>query len=148
MKKYFVVLLSVLLLALPSFTFASENMSNDTIQPLAVTVNWQKNNIATSTTTDGFYIGSSRSSLKLTAIQQSTTSIWTSAKIEYRLLKQNSSGSFVDTGIYDVLEGSFNPANRTSTTLYGTISPGTYKIKITNKNGSSVKVHSIGKCDL
>ena len=109
---------------------------------------WQENNVSTSANTDAFVISSSLSSLKLTNIQQSTTDRFTAAKVEYRLLKQNSSGAYVDTGIYDVLEGSFNPMNRGTTTLYGSISSGTYKIKITNKNGTNVKIHSLGEFKL
>ena len=78
-------------------------------------------------------------------IKQSTTSESKRKKaiVEYRLFKLDSSGSFIDTGIYNVLEvsnGKYNSKNAGN--LYGSISPGTYKIKITNKNGEDLQVHS------
>lgn len=74
-------------------------------------------------------------------IKQSITSESkrTKAIVEYRLLKLDSSGSFIDTGIYNVLEGS---KGKSDGNLYGSISPGTYKIKITNLNGEDLQVHS------
>lgn len=76
-------------------------------------------------------------------IKQSTTSESKrlEPKVEYRLLKLDSKGSFIDTGIYNVLEGSKSKGESDSN-LFGSISPGTYKIKITNLNGKDVKVHS------
>lgn len=106
-------------------------------------ITWQLNNIATSSTTEEFVITEYVDELKLDKIKQSTTSESTrvEAKIEYRLLKLDSSGSFIDTGIYNVLEGS-KGKNKSDGNLHGSISVGTYKIKITNLNGEDLQVHS------
>jgi hypothetical protein len=81
----------------------------------------------------------------LDKIKHSTTSESkrTKAIVEYRLLKLDSSGSFIDSGIYNVLEGSNGEyRSKNDGNLYGSISPGTYKIKITNKSGEDLRVHS------
>lgn len=106
-------------------------------------ITWELNNIATSASTEEFVISEYVDELKLDKIKQSTTSESkrTKAKVEYRLLKLDSNGSFIDTGIYNILEGS-KGKNKYDGNLHGSIIPGTYKIKITNLNEEDLQVHS------
>ncbi|MGE7114793.1 hypothetical protein [Lysinibacillus sp. NPDC047702] len=106
-------------------------------------ITWQLNNIVNSASTDEFVITEYVDELKLDKIKQSTSSESKrlQAKIEYRLFKLDSSGSFIDTGIYNVLECS-KCKDKFNSNLFGSISPGTYKIKITNLNGEDLEVHS------
>ena len=142
-KKYigiFSYLLIVVLLLLYiglSNSIAAKNEAKDN------DITWQLNNIETSASTEEFVITEYVDELKLDKIKQSTTSKSKrlEAKIEYRLLRMDSKGSFIDTGIYNVLEGS-KGKNKYDGNLFGSISPGTYKINITNLNGKGVEVHS------
>ncbi|MGE7114794.1 hypothetical protein [Lysinibacillus sp. NPDC047702] len=108
------------------------------IAPRATTVSWSETiDASQSVWSDVFYISSSKSSLKLNQVLQATLSLSTPAKVEYRLYKQSSGSTYTDTGIYDVLDGTYTYPNAGPCTLYGTISSGTYKIKMINK--TSVK---------
>ncbi|MFJ7646906.1 hypothetical protein ACIQ1H_05125 [Lysinibacillus sp. NPDC097279] len=104
---------------------------------------WQLNNIVSSASTEEFVVTEYIDELKLDKIKQSTTSESKrlEAKIEYRLLKLDSKGTYIDTGIYNVLEGS-KGKNKSDGNIYGSINPGTYKIKITNLNGEDLQVHT------
>ncbi|MFK5710742.1 hypothetical protein [Lysinibacillus boronitolerans] len=135
--SYFLILVLFLLSMGVSSSIAAKNEPKDN------EITWQLNNIVTSASTDEFVITEYVDELKLDKIKQSTNSEskGLEPKIEYRLLKLDSKGSFIDTGIYNVLEGSKGKGESDSN-LFGSISPGTYKIKITNLNGIDLKVHS------
>lgn len=132
--SYLLILILFVLFMWVSNSIATKNEAKDN------NINWQLNNIATSASTEEFVITEYVDELKLDKIKQSTTSKRLKAKIEYRLLKLDSSGSFIDTGIYNVLEGS-KGKSKSDNSLFGSISPGTYKIKLTNLNGEDL-VHS------
>lgn len=107
-------------------------------------ITWQFTNITTTASTEEFEITEYADKIKLNNIKQSTTSEskGTITKIEYRLLKLDDNGSFIDTGIYKYLESKKGKILSTHSNLYGSISPGTYKIKIINSNGDDSKVNS------
>lgn len=143
MKKIIGVLLycSVLILFTLYIGFSHSAAAKNEAEDNNIT--WQFHNIATSVSTEEFTITSYIDELKLDKIKQTTASEpnRTKAKVEYRLLKLDSSGSFVDTGIYNILEGS--PCkSKSAGNLYGSISPGTYKILISNLTGDDARVHS------
>jgi hypothetical protein len=73
-------------------------------------------------------------------VLQSTTSWSTSAEVEYRLYKQSSGSVYADTGIYDIVYGTYTYPNAGPCTLSGTISPGTYKIKMINRTSLSTSI--------
>lgn len=135
--SYSSILILFLLYIGLSISIANKNEAQDN------NISWQLNNIATSKSTEEFVITEYVEELKLDKIKQSTPSESkrSKAKVEYRLLKLDSSGSFIDTGIYNVLEGSMGKA-KSDGNLFGSISPGTYKIKITNLNSKDLQVHS------
>ncbi|WP_318617214.1 hypothetical protein [Sporosarcina sp. YIM B06819] len=142
MKKYIGIIIysSILILFLLciglSNTIAAKNEPQDN------NITWQLNNIATTASTEEFVITKYVDELKLDNIKQGTTSeSKTKAIVEYRLLKLDSNGSFIDTGIYNVLRGS-KGKSKSDGNLHGSISPGTYKIKITKLNGEDLQVHS------
>ncbi|MFF2754432.1 hypothetical protein ACFVR1_11890 [Psychrobacillus sp. NPDC058041] len=149
MKKYIGIMIYSSILILFSLyiglsnSIAAKNEAEDN------NIIWQLNNIATSASTEEFVITKYVDELKLDNIKQSTTSESkrTKAIVEYRLLKLDSSGSFIDTGIYNVLEGS-KGKSKSDGNLYGSISPGTYKIKVTNLNSEDLEVHSERILDL
>ena len=143
MKKYIAIIVYSSILILFSLYIGLSNTIAAKNEPQDNNITWESNNIATSASTEEFVITEYVDELKLDKIKQSTTSESkrTKAIVEYRLLKLDSSGSFIDTGIYNVLEGS-NGKYSSNSNLYGSISPGTYKIKITNKNGEDLQVHS------
>ncbi|MFK5707302.1 hypothetical protein [Lysinibacillus boronitolerans] len=109
------------------------------IMPLATTISWA-DTFTTTMWSDPFYISSTKSSLKLNQVLQATQSWSTPAKVEYRLYKQSSGSVYGDTGIYDVLDGTYTYPNAGPCTLYGTISPGTYKIKMINKTSEKTSI--------
>jgi len=135
--SYFLILVLFLLSMGLSNSIAAKNEPKDN------DIAWQINNIVTSASTEEFVITEYVDELRLDKIKQSTTSESKRLvpKVEYRLLKLDSKGSFIDIGIYNVLEGSKSKGESDSN-LFGSISPGTYKIKITNLNGKDLKVHS------
>lgn len=135
--SYLLILVLFLLSMGLSNSIAASNEAKDN------DITWQLNNIATSASTEEFVITEYVDELKLDKIKQSTTSESKrlESKIEYRLLKLNSKGTFIDTGIYNILEGS-KGKNKFDGNLYGSISPGTYKIIITNLNDEDLQVHS------
>ena len=135
--SYLLILVLFLLSMGLSNSIAAENEAKDN------NITWDLNNIETSVSTEEFVITEYIDELKLDKIKQSTTSESKrlKVKIEYRLLKSDDKGSFIDTGIYNVLEGS-KRKNKYEGNLYGSISPGTYKIKITNLNDEDIQVHS------
>jgi len=135
--SYLLILVLFLLSMGLSNSIAAENEAKDN------NITWDLNNIETSASTEEFVITEYVDELKLDKIKQSTTSKSKrlKAKIEYRLLKLDDKGSFIDTGIYNILEGS-KGKNKSDDNLYGSISPGTYKIKITNLNDEDIQVHS------
>lgn len=137
MISYLLILVLFLLSMGLSNSIAAKNEAKDN------NITWQLNNIVTSASTEEFVITEYVDELKLDKIKQSTTSESKrlEAKIEYRLLKLDSKGSFIDTGIYNILEGS-KGKNKSDGNLYGSISPGTYKINITNLNDEDIQVHS------
>lgn len=90
--------------------------------------------------TDAIVINSSKSSLKLEQVIQGPTTSWTtSAKVEYRLYKKSGS-DYVDTGIYDICDGTYTYPNAGPVKLEGSISSGTYKIKIINKKSVDTSI--------
>lgn len=143
MKRYIAVIFYSSILILFSLYIGLSNSIAAKNEPQDNNITWQLNNIANSVSTEGFVITKYVDELKLDNIKQSTTSESkrTKVKVEYRLLKLDSSGSFINTGIYNVLEGS-KGKSKSDGNLHGSISPGTYKIKITNLNGEDLQVHS------
>ncbi|MCH7322094.1 hypothetical protein LZ480_09325 [Solibacillus sp. MA9] len=135
--SYMLILVLFLLSMGLTNSIAAENETKDN------NITWDLNNIETSASTEEFVITEYVDELKLDKIKQSTTSESKrlKAKIEYRLLKLDYKGSFIDTGIYNILEGS-KGKNKSDGNLYGSISPGTYKINITNLNDEDIQVHS------
>lgn len=143
MKKYIGIIVYLSILILFSLYMGLSNSMAAKNEAQDNNITWQLNNIATSASTEEFEITEYVDVLKLDKIKQSTTSKSKREKaiIEYRLLKLDSSGSFIDTGIYNVLEGP-KGKSKSDGNLYGSISPGTYKIKIINLNGEDLQVHS------
>lgn len=143
MKKYIGIIIYSSIFILFSLYIGLTNSIAAKNEPPANNITWQLNNIATSASTEEFVITKYIDELKLDNIKQNTTSESkrTKAIVEYRLLKLDDSGSFIDTGIYNVLEGS-KGKSKSDGNLHGSISPGTYKIKITNLNGEDLQVHS------
>ncbi|MFJ5766496.1 hypothetical protein ACIP9C_14175 [Lysinibacillus sp. NPDC093210] len=135
--SYLLILVLFLLFMELSHSIANKDETEDN------NITWHLNNIVTFASTEEFVISDYVNELKLNKIKQSTASESkrVEAKIEYRLLKLDSKGTFIDTGIYNVLEGS-KGKNKADGNLYGSISPGTYKIKITNLNGEDLQVHT------
>ena len=143
MKKYSGIIIYCSIFILFSLYIGLSNSIAAKTEPKDNTIAWQFHHIATSVSTKAFVITEYTDELKLDNIKQHTISEseGLEAKIEYRLFKLDSSGSFIDTGIYNILEGS-NGKNKSDGNLYGSIGPGTYKIQITNLNDEELPVHS------
>lgn len=143
MKKKIGMLSYLLILFLFLLSIGLSNSKSAKNEPKDNDITWQLNNIVTSASTEEFVITEYTDELKLNKIKQSTTlgSKRSEAKIEYRLLKLDDKGSFIDTGIYNIIEGP-KGKNKSDGNLYGSISPGTYKINITNLIGKDSEVHS------
>ncbi|TQR21750.1 hypothetical protein [Psychrobacillus vulpis] len=100
-------------------------------------VSWDFQDLATSAYTEEFVITEPITTLKLNKIKQKTDSMWKKAIVEYLMKLEDE--SVVDTGIYKVFQGSIG---KFEVNLYGSITPRTYKIKITNLNGEDLLIRS------
>lgn len=143
MKKYSGIIIYCSIFILFSLYIGLSNSIAAKNEPKDNTIAWQFHHIATSVSTEAFVVTEYTDELKLDNIKQHTTSEskGPEAKMEYRLFQLDRNGSFIDTGIYNILEGS-KGKSKSDGNLHGSISPGTYKIQITNLNGENLPVHS------
>lgn len=153
MKKIILPFAATVLLVAPSVSADSlkvepliaeaEVTSVDNVEERAVKVSWAEViGPSKSIWTDAFALSSSVFSLPLKQVTQAPTTSWsTEAKVEYRLYKLSGS-QYVDTGIYDIVTGSYTYPNAAPAEIEGSgsISSGTYKIKITNKTSVNLSV--------
>lgn len=143
MEKIIGVLIYFSLLMLFTLYIGLSNSIAAENEALDPGITWQFHSISTSVNTETFTITEYGDELNLDKINQHMTANTkrTEPKMEYRLYKLDYNGSFTDTGIYNILEGS-KCISKSTGNLHGSISPGTYKIRITNLNGENSTVYS------